>query len=90
MAKRDDDEMYFQYQVQIAKELGCLAHPNNISDAIRQLKRRAEGHDRKRAKRKARVTAALHATLKAEGFTKLEQQSVADDLQRVVEKLVRP
>lgn len=81
---------YFEQQLKLAEKLGCAAHPNNIDFAIRDLQARAAGGDRKRARRRSRIKAALIKSLKAEGATAEEIAFVDSDLDRIVCRLVKP
>lgn len=86
----DWEEAYFRQQSEIAKKLGCLAHPNDIDAALRDLQRRAAGGDRKRARRRARIKAALVEALRSEGVLAGEASEVAGDLDRIARRLVDP
>ncbi len=90
MPEIDWKEAYFQQQNELAEKLGCLAHPNNINATLRDLQRRAAGGDRKRARRRARLKTAMIKALRSEGIIAEETKMVADDLDRIAERLVEP
>jgi hypothetical protein len=90
MPETDWKEAYFQQQRELAKKLGCNAHPNDIDARLRDLQRRAAGGDRKRARRRARLKTAMIKALRSEGVIAEETKMVADDLDRIAERLVEP
>jgi hypothetical protein len=90
MPKTDCKEAYFQQQSELAETLGCNAHPNDIDAALGDLQRRAAGGDRKRARRRVQLKTAMIKALRAEGVIAEETKMVADDLDRIAERLVEP
>lgn len=90
MPETDWKEAYFQQQSELAEKLGCNAHPNDIDWTLRDLQRRAAGGDRKRARRRARLKAAMIKALRSEGVIAEETKRVSDDLDRIAERLVKP
>ena len=90
MPDLDWKEMYLQQRRELGEKLGCLAHPNNINEALRDLQRRAAGGDRKRARRQARLKRAMTEALQSEGVTAVEIKRIDDDLVRIAQKLASP
>lgn len=90
MPETDWKEAYFQQQSTLAEKLRCTAHPNNIDAALGNLQRRAAGGDRKRARRRARLKTAMIKALRSEGVLAEETKMVADDLERIAQRLVEP
>lgn len=80
MSEEHRYEIDYDLRNEIANLLGCIPHPNDILQGIRDLKKRAAFADQKRNERAQLISTELRNRLSFIGITEIEMKIVDDKL----------